>query len=90
MTLAAALLHAQTADVWELLALVGPFTVVFGAGAVLVIVPIVRAQGERYEHREVRPEESKPSRNGNGTSDAEAEESRPGVDEAAEATRSEN
>jgi hypothetical protein len=87
MTLAA-LLHAQTADVWELLALVGPFTVVFGAGAVLVILPIVRAQGERYEHRELRADEVEPSRNGNRESNGiEAE---PGVDESAAASRWKN
>jgi hypothetical protein len=87
----AALLHAQTADVWELLALVGPFTIVLGAGVVLVIVPIVRAQGERYEHRELRPDETEASRNGNGaTKGVEAEEARPGVDETAAATRSKN
>ena len=62
----APLLHAQTTDVWELLALVGPFTVVFGAGILLVIMPIVRAQGERYQHREHRPEEGEASRNGHG------------------------
>lgn len=84
MTLAA-LLHAQTTDVWELLALVGPFTIVFAAGAVLVIIPIVRTQGERYQHRELDAGDVEASRNGNGAAkgvEAEAEH----VDEAASTT----
>jgi hypothetical protein len=88
MTLAA-LLHAQTTDVWELLALVGPFAIVFGAGAVLVIIPIVRSQGERYQHRELGADDVESSRNGNGAAkgvEAEAEH----VDEAASAARWKN
>ena len=63
----AILLHAPTSDPWELIALVGPFAIVFGAGLVLVIIPIVRAGGERYQHREYRAEEGRGSRNGNGS-----------------------
>ena len=58
------LAHPLTSNVWELLALVGPFGVVFGLGAILVIGPIIRAQGERYQHREIKPEEVKPHTNG--------------------------
>jgi len=64
LTTLAPLLHAQTTDVWELLALVGPFTIVFGAGVLLVIMPIVRTQGERYEHRELQAEAGKKTVNG--------------------------
>jgi len=85
----APLLHAQTTDVWELLALVGPFTIVFGAGIVLVIMPIVRSQGERYQHREHRVEEDETHRNGNGTK-ANAETKRHDADQPAVPTRWKN
>jgi hypothetical protein len=55
--------HAMVTDVWSMLALVGPFGILFGLGAILVIGPIVKAQGERYQHREVKPE-VKPHTNG--------------------------
>jgi hypothetical protein len=64
------LAHAMTSNVWELLALVGPFGIVFGAGVLLVIGPIVRSQGERYQHREIRPEEVRPHTNGTSKSTA--------------------
>jgi hypothetical protein len=67
---AAILAHPLTSNVWELLALVGPFGLVFGLGAILVIGPIVRSQGERYQHREIKPEEVRPHTN--GTSKAQA------------------
>ena len=65
-TTLAAYLHAQMTDIWEVLALIGPFAIVFGAGVVLIIMPIVRAQGERYQHRELRAGEQETSANGNG------------------------
>ena len=65
MTLAAHFLHVPATDPWEVLALVGPFGVVFGAGVILVIIPIVRAGGDRYQHRELRGDEQKPHANGN-------------------------
>ncbi|HKF76922.1 MAG TPA: hypothetical protein VKF59_12320 [Candidatus Dormibacteraeota bacterium] len=61
-----AFLHVVTSDPWELVALIGPFSVVFGAGIILVILPIVRAGGERYENREFRGDKEA-SRNGNGS-----------------------
>jgi hypothetical protein len=44
----AILAHTMAQSSLELLALIGPFAVVFGAGAILVIGPVVRSQGERY------------------------------------------
>ena len=38
-------------DVWEVLALIVPFAIIFGLGAVLIIGPILRSQGERYQNR---------------------------------------
>lgn len=67
MTLAV-FLHLQPTDAWELLALIGPFAVVFGAGVCLIILPIVRAGGERYQHREYRAGEEPVPHNGNGSS----------------------
>lgn len=55
--------HTMITDVWSMLALVGPFGILFGLGAILVIGPIVKSQGERYQHREVKPE-VKPHTNG--------------------------
>lgn len=57
------LAHAMITDVWSMLALVGPFGILFGLGAILVIGPIVKTQGERYQHREITPE-VKPHTNG--------------------------
>lgn len=59
----AILAHAMFTDVWSMLALVGPFGILFGLGAILVIGPIVKTQGERYQHREIKPE-VKPHTNG--------------------------
>jgi hypothetical protein len=66
MTLAV-FLHLQATDVWELVALIGPFAVVFAAGVSLIIVPIVRAGGEGYQHREYKAGEEPVRHNGNGS-----------------------
>jgi hypothetical protein len=58
------LAHPMTSDVWELLALIGPFGIIFGAGVLLVIGPIIRSQGDRYRHKEVTPDKRTPT---NGT-----------------------
>jgi hypothetical protein len=48
----ALLAHTMAQSTLELLALIGPFAVIFGAGAVLVLGPVVRSGGERYtDHR---------------------------------------
>ena len=60
----AVLAHSMAQSIWEMLALIGPFAIVFGAGAVLVIGPIVRTQGERYQHRPIRGDETTPPTNG--------------------------
>ena len=80
----AAWLHLQTSDPWEIIALIGPFAIVFGAGIVLVIIPIVRSGGERYEHIEYRADEKQTARNGNehgsgggGSALSDAEPARP-------------
>ena len=44
----AVLAHSMAQSTLELLALIGPFAIIFGAGAVLVIGPVVRGQGECY------------------------------------------
>lgn len=44
----AILAHTMAQSTIELLALIGPFAILFGAGAVLVIGPVVRSQGDRY------------------------------------------
>jgi len=36
----------------DLIALIGPVAVIFGVGAFLVIMPIVRLGGDRYQHEE--------------------------------------
>ena len=46
-------LHTMAQSVMELLALIGPAAVIFGAGTFVIILPIVRAGGERYQHKEV-------------------------------------
>jgi len=48
-------LHTMAQSVMELLALIGPPAVIFGAGTFVIILPIVRAGGERYQHKEVEP-----------------------------------
>ncbi len=62
----AVFLHLQASDPWEIMALVGPFGAVFGAGIWLIIRPIVRSGGERYEHLEYRVDKDHIPRNGNG------------------------
>jgi hypothetical protein len=48
----AVLAHTMAQSTLELLALIGPFAVIFGAGAVLVLGPVVKSGGERYsEHQ---------------------------------------
>jgi hypothetical protein len=61
----AVLAHTMAQSIWEILALIGPFAIVFGAGAVLVIGPIVRSQGERYQHHPIRGDEKPAPTNGN-------------------------
>jgi len=71
-------LHTMAQSAMELLALIGPAAVIFGAGTLVVIMPIIRAGGERYQHREHVPGEV-PS-NGHGhkqSSKAKHEEPRP-------------
>jgi hypothetical protein len=50
-------LHTMSQSVLELLALMGPAAVIFGAGTFVVILPIVRAGGDRYRHKEHVPEQ---------------------------------
>jgi hypothetical protein len=51
----AVLAHTMAQSTVELLALIGPFAIVFGAGAVLVIGPVIKTQGERYTVQPVTP-----------------------------------
>ncbi len=60
----ALLAHSMAQSIWEMLALIGPFAIVFGAGAVLVIGPIIRHGGDRYQHRPIRGDETTPHTNG--------------------------
>jgi len=50
----------------ELIALIGPAAVIFGAGALLVIMPIVRLGGDRYQHEQFQAKDV--SSDGNGRS----------------------
>jgi hypothetical protein len=59
-------LHTMAQSVLELLALIGPAAVIFGAGMFVVILPIVRAGGERYQHKEVEPHQVGSNGNGHG------------------------
>jgi hypothetical protein len=43
--------HTMAQSTVELLALIGPFALLFGLGTVLVINPIVKSEGERYQQR---------------------------------------
>jgi hypothetical protein len=88
MTLVA-FLHVVTGDPWELVALIGPFSIVFGAGIVLVIIPIVRAGGERYQHREYRGDDKVPG-NGSGPGHHGGAHARGDADEAATPARWKN
>lgn len=62
----AILLHGEVADIWELAALILPFGVIFGLGIFLIVMPIVRAQGDRYMYREVKPDKQPAPPNGHG------------------------
>ena len=73
----AILAHSMAQSIWEMLALIGPFAIVFGAGAVLVIGPIVRNQGERYQHHPIRGDEAAPPTNGSATPSRAAASSGP-------------
>jgi hypothetical protein len=60
----ALLAHSMAQSTLELLALIGPFAVVFGAGAILVIGPIIRSQGDKYQHQPIRGDENPAHTNG--------------------------
>jgi len=60
-------LHSPAQSVMELLALIGPVAVIFGAGTFLIILPIVRAGGERYQHKEVEARQVGSNGDGHGS-----------------------
>jgi hypothetical protein len=60
----AVLAHTMAQNVWEIMALVGPFAIVFIAGAVLIIGPLIRHGGDRYQHHPIRGDEKPPQTNG--------------------------
>jgi hypothetical protein len=60
----AILAHTAVQNAFELLALMGPFAIVFGAGALLIIGPIVKHQGDRYQHQPIRGDEKPAHTNG--------------------------
>ena len=64
--------HSMAQSTLELLALLGPFAIIFGAGAVLVIGPMVRSGGDRYQHHAIRGDEKPPHTNGNSTKPSRA------------------
>jgi hypothetical protein len=68
----AILAHSMAQSTFELLALLGPFAIVFGAGALLVIGPIIRTQGDRYQHQPIRGDEKPASTNGHSTKPSRA------------------
>jgi hypothetical protein len=49
----AILAHTMAQSTLELLALIGPFALLFGAGTVLVIGPVIRSQGEAYAQQPI-------------------------------------
>ncbi len=59
-------LHTMAQSVLELMALIGPAAVIFGAGLFVVILPIVHAGGERYQHTEFRAHHVGSNGNGHG------------------------
>ncbi len=59
-------LHTMAQSAMELLALIGPAAVLFGAGMFIVILPIVRSGGERYQHKEYEPHQVGQNGNGHG------------------------
>jgi hypothetical protein len=75
--------HTMAQSIWELLALIGPFAIVFGAGAILVIGPIVKAQGDRYQHQPIRGDEAPAHTNGSTKPSRAAASSEPSETEVA-------
>ncbi|HKA12371.1 MAG TPA: hypothetical protein VKI99_18045 [Candidatus Dormibacteraeota bacterium] len=59
-------LHTMAQSAMELLALIGPPAVIFGAGTFIVIGAIVRSGGERYQHKEYEPHQAGHNGNGHG------------------------
>ena len=57
----AVLAHSMAQSTMELLALMGPFAIIFGAGAVLVVGPVVRSGGERYSPHQATATETPPA-----------------------------
>lgn len=57
----AILAHTLAQSTFELLALLGPFAIIFGAGAVLVVGPVVRSGGERYSPHQATATETSPA-----------------------------
>ena len=43
------LAHTMAQSTLELLALMAPIAIIFGIGSVMVLGPVVRAEGERYQ-----------------------------------------
>ncbi len=82
----AVLAHSMAQSIWEMIALIGPFAIVFGAGAVLVIGPIVRSQGERYQHHAIRGDETHAHTNGSTKPSRAAASSGPPESQAAAST----
>jgi hypothetical protein len=68
----AILAHSMAQSTLELLALMGPFAIVFGAGAILVINPIIRSQGDKYQHKPIRGDEKPLQTNGHSTKPSRA------------------
>lgn len=68
----AILAHSMAQSTLELLALLGPFAIVFGAGAILVINPIIKSQGDKYQHTAIRGDEKPLHTNGNSTKPSRA------------------
>lgn len=81
------LAHSMAQSIWEMLALVGPFAIVFGAGAVLIIGPIVRHGGERYQHRPIRGDETETHSNGSSKPSRAAASSGPPESRVAASSR---
>ena len=59
-------LHTMAQSVLELAALIGPAAIIFGAGLFVVILPIVRAGGDRYQHVEYKARHVGSNGNGDG------------------------
>jgi hypothetical protein len=54
------LAHTMAQSTLEILALIGPFGVIFGAGAVLVLGPVVKSGGQRYSEHQATALETPP------------------------------